>query len=177
MIATTDMTKLETPKEIEEQIAQLQKMRDDLIRKEKRTQIRQIVKTMNEFEIEPEEVANEYVRQTRGSSALRVPGIDRPRISAKFRDPETGATWSGRGIAPRWIREAEEAGRSRDEFLIQSDDQPSGKSNKAESGTQTERAIAASPAPQTSKPSNNADSSSEKKAADGKSDMPKAYNL
>ncbi|WP_411829055.1 H-NS family nucleoid-associated regulatory protein [Paraburkholderia kururiensis] len=32
---------------------------------------------------------------------------------AKYRDPVSGATWSGRGRAPRWI-----AGRDRDAFEI-----------------------------------------------------------
>jgi len=34
-------------------------------------------------------------------------------IGAKYRDPATGATWSGRGRAPAWI-----AGRDRAAFLI-----------------------------------------------------------
>lgn len=34
-------------------------------------------------------------------------------IGAKYRDPLTGATWSGRGRAPAWI-----AGRDRAAFLI-----------------------------------------------------------
>lgn len=33
---------------------------------------------------------------------------------AKYRDPKTGATWSGMGRAPSWIANA----RSRDRFLI-----------------------------------------------------------
>ncbi|VWC19124.1 DNA-binding protein [Burkholderia arboris] len=34
---------------------------------------------------------------------------------AKYRDPKTGATWSGRGRAPAWIKDA----KNRDRFLIQ----------------------------------------------------------
>lgn len=33
-------------------------------------------------------------------------------VAAKYRDPKTGATWSGRGRAPAWI------GKNRDKFLI-----------------------------------------------------------
>lgn len=40
------------------------------------------------------------------------------KVSAKYRDPETGKTWSGRGMAPVWIREYEKAGRKRADFLI-----------------------------------------------------------
>jgi len=35
------------------------------------------------------------------------------RVPAKYRDPSTGATWSGRGKPPRWI-----SGKERDQFLI-----------------------------------------------------------
>ncbi|MCA8023594.1 H-NS histone family protein [Burkholderia metallica] len=34
---------------------------------------------------------------------------------AKYRDPKSGATWSGRGRAPAWIKDV----KNRDRFLIQ----------------------------------------------------------
>ncbi|HIE1653685.1 TPA: H-NS family nucleoid-associated regulatory protein [Burkholderia cenocepacia] len=34
---------------------------------------------------------------------------------AKYLDPKSGATWSGRGRAPAWIKDA----KNRDRFLIQ----------------------------------------------------------
>lgn len=40
----------------------------------------------------------------------------RAPIAPKYRDPKTGATWSGRGKAPQWIASA----RNRDRFLIPS---------------------------------------------------------
>jgi len=42
--------------------------------------------------------------------------VGRPRASVapKYRDPETGNTWSGRGKPPKWI-----AGQDRDHFLIE----------------------------------------------------------
>lgn len=36
-------------------------------------------------------------------------------VGAKYRDPKTGATWSGRGRAPAWIKDA----KNRNRFLIQ----------------------------------------------------------
>lgn len=35
------------------------------------------------------------------------------KVAAKYREPETGKTWTGRGVAPTWI-----AGKDRDAFLI-----------------------------------------------------------
>ena len=35
------------------------------------------------------------------------------KVAAKYRDPATGATWTGRGVAPKWI-----AGKDRVQFAI-----------------------------------------------------------
>lgn len=42
----------------------------------------------------------------------------RAPVAAKYRNPATGETWSGRGRAPRWLADAMAKGRSKDEFLI-----------------------------------------------------------
>ncbi|WP_441295522.1 H-NS histone family protein [Massilia brevitalea] len=34
-------------------------------------------------------------------------------VQAKYRDPDSGATWTGRGRAPRWLN-----GRDKEKFLI-----------------------------------------------------------
>lgn len=53
---------------------------------------------------------------------IRLKVLDEVAVRAprppKYRDPLTGATWSGNGMAPRWMREALAKGRSRDSFLI-----------------------------------------------------------
>ena len=35
----------------------------------------------------------------------------------KYRNPDTGETWSGRGRMPKWMALAQERGHSREEFL------------------------------------------------------------
>lgn len=40
------------------------------------------------------------------------------KVSAKFRDPDTGDSWTGRGMTPKWLRDHEEAGRQRSNYLI-----------------------------------------------------------
>jgi len=42
----------------------------------------------------------------------------RKPVAAKYRDPHSGKTWTGRGRSPLWIVEAEAAGHSREKFLI-----------------------------------------------------------
>jgi DNA-binding protein H-NS len=39
-------------------------------------------------------------------------------VRAKYRHPETGETWSGRGSAPGWLKRLEAEGRSRGEFAV-----------------------------------------------------------
>lgn len=36
----------------------------------------------------------------------------------RYRDPQTGQTWSGRGRQPRWLNERIRAGATLDEFLV-----------------------------------------------------------
>lgn len=40
------------------------------------------------------------------------------KVPAKYRDPETGKTWSGRGMTPVWLRTYEEQGKDRKQFAV-----------------------------------------------------------
>lgn len=46
------------------------------------------------------------------------PAKARKPVAAKYRNAETGETWSGRGKAPRWLATLEAAGRKRTEFAV-----------------------------------------------------------
>lgn len=39
-------------------------------------------------------------------------------VKAKYRDPASGQTWSGRGITPKWLQAALASGRRKEDFLI-----------------------------------------------------------
>ena len=58
------------------------------------------------------------------TTGQRTPGR-RPRSdagakrAAKFRNPETGEEWSGRGRPPRWLAALEAKGRDRKEFAVE----------------------------------------------------------
>ncbi len=39
-------------------------------------------------------------------------------VAAKYRHPETGETWSGRGLKPRWLKSQIEAGKSLEDFAV-----------------------------------------------------------
>jgi len=42
--------------------------------------------------------------------------LKREQLTVKYRDPETGATWSGRGRPPKWI-----AGKDRSSFVVKNE--------------------------------------------------------
>ena len=45
---------------------------------------------------------------------------ERSPVQVKYRSPD-GEEWSGRGRAPVWLRNLEEAGHNRDEYLVQAE--------------------------------------------------------
>ena len=40
------------------------------------------------------------------------------KVAAKYRDPATGATWSGRGLKPKWLTQALAAGQPIGDFAV-----------------------------------------------------------
>lgn len=58
--------------------------------------------------------ADSELRRQAAAAAARAGG----KVVARYRDPATGQTWSGRGLRPRWLVRAIEDGKTLDEFLI-----------------------------------------------------------
>lgn len=42
----------------------------------------------------------------------------RKAVAAKFRHPDTGKTWAGRGRPPRWLTDELAKGRKQEEFAV-----------------------------------------------------------
>jgi len=40
------------------------------------------------------------------------------KVAAKYRNPSTGETWSGRGLQPRWLKAALASGRKVADFAV-----------------------------------------------------------
>jgi DNA-binding protein H-NS len=40
------------------------------------------------------------------------------KVPAKYRDPATGQTWSGRGLHPKWMKQAMAGGAKITDFLV-----------------------------------------------------------
>lgn len=54
----------------------------------------------------PSDVAKNKVKEEK----IKKPSV---KVAPKYKDPHTGATWTGRGITPKWL-----AGKNKDDFLI-----------------------------------------------------------
>ncbi len=61
-----------------------------------------------EFELSEQDLFGGRGRAARTTASGAV-----SKVAPKYRNPETGDTWTGRGKPPKWIQ-----GRNRDEFLI-----------------------------------------------------------
>ncbi|WP_323025735.1 H-NS histone family protein [Castellaniella sp.] len=105
---------------LDSKIDQIMAQRAKLIRSKV---IPDLVEQMHQGGITPRDIAKAWktplsvpnVRSRTMAGALKGAKPERP---AKYRNPETGDTWSGLGKRPAWLRAAEESGRSRSEFLI-----------------------------------------------------------
>ncbi len=50
-----------------------------------------------------------------GAVKTKLPGA---KVAAKYRNPATGETWSGRGLKPKWLTAALAAGRVLTDFAL-----------------------------------------------------------
>ena len=93
-----------TYRELQAEIERLQQEAQVAREAEKSAVIEQIRQMIVEYRIYPQELG---VRLQPQKDTSRSP---RP---AKYRDPATGATWSGAGRAPRWMD-----GKNREDFAV-----------------------------------------------------------
>lgn len=104
---------------INKEIERLKKQAEALQSKKRIPVIRSIVKSMKEYDITPEEIAAAFGKGAgRPKTGSKAPNRSRGPVAPKYRDSSTGQTWTGRGKAPKWLSQAEAAGHSREQFLI-----------------------------------------------------------
>jgi DNA-binding protein H-NS len=109
-------------KVLSKEIGQLERRVYALRAKRRALAVREIVRLMRQYQILPDEITAAYERLSPKSSDVPRPRLDgRSRVVPKYRDPETGRTWTGRGVIPRWLAAAELEGRDRQHFAV---DQP-----------------------------------------------------
>lgn len=104
---TTLQDLLQQRAELERQIAETQ-------RQEHAEAIATIRQLMAEHGLSVEDIT-----ATRsGAKAVRAANGQRAKVPAKYRDPATGESWSGRGLQPRWLKAALAEGKQLSDFLI-----------------------------------------------------------
>ena len=94
-----------TSKQIQAQILELQTKLAETRKAEVREAVSQIHALIKEHDLSADDVfprANGKAQKAEGAPAV-----------VKYRHPETGETWTGRGRLPKWL-----LGKSREEFLV-----------------------------------------------------------
>lgn len=107
-------------RDLQKEIASLQAKAEALRAKELAGVIADIRSKMEAYGISVEDLTTSARRRAKGKRAIDVKQ-DRPSrgpVAAKYRDADSGQTWSGRGRVPRWLVAFEQAGRMREEFRV-----------------------------------------------------------
>ena len=94
-----------TLKEIDAQLAALQAQREEVRKNELKNVVDQVRRLVAEYGLSEQDVFPP-ARGGRSSAAGS-------KVAPKYRDPATGATWTGRGKAPKWIE-----GQDREKFAL-----------------------------------------------------------
>ncbi|CAB3743299.1 H-NS histone family protein [Achromobacter kerstersii] len=103
------------------QIQALQRRAETLRANGRASAVQKIVAQMHELQISPSDIQAAY-GATKSARPKRQKAVERTEsrrpVAPKYRHPESGYTWTGRGRAPRWLTAAELAGASREQFRI-----------------------------------------------------------
>lgn len=89
-----------------DQIANLQSLAAQARQEEIDEARQQIRRLMQKHNLQLEDLASKEKSPSSGKK--------KQAVAAKYRDPASGSTWSGRGRSPRWL-----GGRDKGDFLIE----------------------------------------------------------
>jgi DNA-binding protein H-NS len=99
-----------TIKELQDQLAELQRQIAETTQREKADAIAAIKKIMDDHGLTVGDLAGSGGKRGRPAGGGGTKGMT---VAPKYRDPASGKEWSGRGVAPTWIRD-----KNRDDYLI-----------------------------------------------------------
>lgn len=116
---------MNTYQDIKSKIAELQVEAEKLLKTERREAVAMVKAKISEFALTAQDLGLAAVAGSRKRGAKvaskksgKTKRAGKIKVKAKYRNPDTGETWTGRGRPPRWLAALEAAGKSRDEFLI-----------------------------------------------------------
>jgi len=99
------------------QRAELEKQIEQTQREERESALNQIRQLMSQYGLTLADLGGR-------SGAAKAPraagsgGRSGAKVAAKYRDAQTGDTWSGRGLQPRWLKAALAAGKQLSDFAV-----------------------------------------------------------
>ncbi|MDD1484308.1 H-NS histone family protein [Burkholderia thailandensis] len=99
---------------IETKIRRLQEQAEAIKAKAASATLDRIVALMKESGVTVADIEAHLSGKKRGVKTSKKAATGTAAVAAKYIDPKTGATWSGRGRAPAWIASA----KNRDRFLV-----------------------------------------------------------
>lgn len=102
--------------ELDKQKADLEKQIADALKAERIGVINQIKGMMATHGITLADLSSRLGRPPKAAADAAEGGAR--KVAAKYRDPDTGDTWSGRGLKPKWLTAALESGRSLSDFAV-----------------------------------------------------------
>lgn len=101
-------------RELLAQKAALDRQIEETQRAQRASAIEQIRSLMAEYQLSAADL-----KIGRGSrSKADAPSKSSSKVAPKYRNAETGETWSGRGLQPRWLKAALAQGRKIDDFAV-----------------------------------------------------------
>ncbi|MBJ9689111.1 H-NS histone family protein [Burkholderia vietnamiensis] len=100
---------------IQAKIAKLQAQAEALVRKESSGALEKIHGLMQKHSITTADIESFIGGKKRGRKSAAAAAPKQGAAAAKYRDPKTGATWTGHGRAPAWIANA----KDRTKFLVE----------------------------------------------------------
>lgn len=106
---------MKTYQAVRAQIAKLEREAEELRRQELKNIIAQVRQAISDYGLTAADLGFAGRGRKAGSKAGTKATVSRRGAGvAKYRDPKTGQTWTGRGRPPAWIAEA----KNREAFLI-----------------------------------------------------------
>lgn len=100
--------------ELEAKSRELEKLLDAARKEDRKAVITQIKTLMAEHGLTVADLGSTAV-----SSGRKAPGAKAgSSVPPKYRHPQSGQEWSGRGLTPKWLKAEIEAGKTLESFLI-----------------------------------------------------------
>ena len=102
-----------------QKVNELKRQAELLTKQIRKTAIREIRQYMARYRIMIEDLKGDAAEEKAAAAAPGAKKAKRAAIAPKYRSDDGKQFWTGRGITPKWLAKELEAGRKKEEFLIE----------------------------------------------------------